>query len=91
MPESVASYPYNSPHQMRPMLPGEHKLDGLRLLAAEVIAGASQLVAHGMPRLRSLLREALRFFGGSFRGCGRRRKPIWGERCRVPSLQLTAT
>lgn len=60
MPETAASYPYNSPHQMLPMLPGEHKLDGLRLLAADVIASAGQLAAHGMPRLRSLLREALR-------------------------------
>ncbi len=60
MLETTASYPYNSPHQMLPMLPGEHKLDGLRLVAAEVIAGAGQLAAHGMPRLRSLLREALR-------------------------------
>lgn len=60
MPESAASYPCNSPHQMLPMLPGEHNLDGLRLLAADVIAGAGQLAAHGMPRLRSLLREALR-------------------------------
>ena len=42
------------------MLPGEHKLNALRLLAAEVIGGAGQLAAHGMPRLRTLLREALR-------------------------------
>ena len=60
MPETVSSYPYNSPHQMLPMLPGEHKLDGLRLLAADVIAGSGLLAAHGMPRLRMLLRDALR-------------------------------
>ncbi|MBN3791680.1 Fic family protein [Burkholderia sp. Ac-20353] len=45
---------------MSPMLPGDHRLDGLRPLAADVIAGASGLVAHGMPRLRALLRDALR-------------------------------
>ncbi|HTH74634.1 MAG TPA: Fic family protein [Trinickia sp.] len=45
---------------MTPMLPGEHKLDALRLLAADVIRGAGDLAAHGMPRLRALLRDALR-------------------------------
>jgi Fic family protein len=42
------------------MLPGEHKLDELRLRAADVIAHAGQLAAHGWPQLRMLLREALR-------------------------------
>lgn len=51
---------YDSPHQMLPMLPGEHRLEALRLQAADVIAAAGQLAAHGMPRLRVLLREALR-------------------------------
>lgn len=60
MSEINVSYPYNGPHQMLPILPGEHKLDGLRLLAADVIASAGELAAHGMPRLRTLLREALR-------------------------------
>jgi len=60
MSETTGSYHYDSPHQMLPMLPGEHKLDDLRLLAAKVIAGAGELAAHGMPQLRALLREALR-------------------------------
>jgi Fic family protein len=60
MTQPTRRYPYDSPHQMQPLLPGEHKLEGLRLLAAEVIAGAGDLAAHGMLRLRALLREALR-------------------------------
>lgn len=60
MSETDRSHPYNSPHQMLPMLPGEHRLDSLRLIAAEVVAEAGELAAQGMPRLRALLREALR-------------------------------
>lgn len=60
MTERAASYPYTSPHQMTPMLPGDHQLERLRLLAADVIAGAGDLASHGMPRLRLLLRGALR-------------------------------
>lgn len=45
---------------MLPMLPSERKLEGLRPLAAEVIAAAGNLAGHGMPQLRLLLREALR-------------------------------
>ena len=60
MTESASSYPYTNPHQMTPLLPGEHKLEGLRLLASDVVRGAGDLVAHGMPQLRALLREALR-------------------------------
>jgi len=60
MTETASSYPYHSPHQMLPMLPGPHKIDDLRPLAADVIARAAGLVAHGMPRLRALLRDALR-------------------------------
>lgn len=54
MNEIKGSYTYTDPHQMFPMLPGEHKLERLRLLAADVIAGAGELAAHGMPRLRTL-------------------------------------
>lgn len=39
MTETVGSFPYSSPHQMTPMLPGEHKLDALRLLAAAYALG----------------------------------------------------
>ena len=60
MKESAGPYLYDGPHQMLPMLPGEHKLESLRLLAAEMIAAAGELAAHGMPQLRLLLRDALR-------------------------------
>ncbi|MEX3958800.1 Fic family protein [Trinickia sp. EG282A] len=60
MTETSGFFPYDSPHQVLPMLPGEHRLEPLRLLAADVIASAGDLAAHGMPRLRTLLREALR-------------------------------
>jgi Fic family protein len=46
---------------MFPLLPGYHVMDTvLRPMAAEVIAQATQLAAHGMPQLRKLLHEALR-------------------------------
>jgi Fic family protein len=60
MTQHSRRYLYDSPHQMQPLLPGEHRLESLRLLAAEVIAGTGELAAHGLPRLRILLREALR-------------------------------
>ncbi|MGV7244442.1 Fic family protein [Caballeronia sp. M23-90] len=55
-----SKYPYYAVHQMHPMLPSELKMDTLRPLAADVIGQAKDLAAHGMPRLRDLLREALR-------------------------------
>jgi Fic family protein len=60
MPQTTRRYLYEFPHQMQPLLPGEHRLDALRPVAARVIAEAGALAAHGMPRLRMLLREALR-------------------------------
>jgi Fic family protein len=57
---NASRYPYDQPHQMQPLLPGEHRLDALRPRAAQVIADSGSLAAHGMPRLRVLLREALR-------------------------------
>ncbi|RAR58828.1 Fic family protein [Paraburkholderia unamae] len=53
-------YPYEHPHQMQPLMPGEHRLESLRPLAARLIAQSAALAAHGMPRLRAALREALR-------------------------------
>jgi Fic family protein len=57
---TASRYLYDQPHQMQPLLPGEHRLDALRPRAAQVIAESGALAAHGMPRLRALLREALR-------------------------------
>lgn len=45
---------------MHPLLPGEVNLDRLRPVAAELIHHSKDLVAHGMPHLRNLLRETLR-------------------------------
>lgn len=45
---------------MHPLLPGDDKLNELRPMAAEVISSAKDLAAHGMPHLRTLLRETLR-------------------------------
>ena len=56
----MQKYHYQSPHQMHPMLPGESRLISLRNDAAEIIRQSNRLVAHGMPHLRSLLRETLR-------------------------------
>ncbi|MFZ6653956.1 Fic family protein [Undibacterium sp. TJN19] len=56
----MSKYPYNNPHQMHPMLPGEAKLNDLRPLAADLISKAKDLASHGMPHLRALLRETLR-------------------------------
>ncbi|WP_322032388.1 Fic family protein [Paraburkholderia sp. J76] len=60
MTQIARRYPYENPHQMQPLLPGEHRLDTLRPLAAQLIAGAGALASHGMPQLRAALREALR-------------------------------
>lgn len=56
----MQKYRYTNPHQMHPLLPSEARLNDLRPLAAEVIGQAKDLAAHGMPHLRSLLRETLR-------------------------------
>jgi Fic family protein len=58
--QQPSKYPYFSPHQMHPLLPSEKQMDGLRPLAAEVIGRAKDLSSHGMPHLRTLLRETLR-------------------------------
>lgn len=42
------------------MLPGKKCMDALRPLAAELITTTHNLLAHGMPQLRVLLRETLR-------------------------------
>lgn len=56
----MSKYHYNSPHQMHPLLPGEVMLNSLRPMAAEVINNSKDLASHGMPHLRTLLRETLR-------------------------------
>jgi Fic family protein len=60
MRPTASRYAYDQPHQMQPLMPGEHRLDALRPRAAQVIAESAGLAAQGMPRLRALLREALR-------------------------------
>ncbi|WP_321787216.1 Fic family protein [Paraburkholderia sp. J94] len=60
MHPTASRYAYDQPHQMQPLMPGEHRLDVLRPRAAQVVAESGQLAAQGMPRLRTLLREALR-------------------------------
>lgn len=56
----MSKYHYNSPHQMHPLLPHEGMLNKLRPMAAEVINKSKDLASHGMPHLRTLLRETLR-------------------------------
>jgi len=56
----MSKYHYNSPHQMHPLLPREAMLNTLRPIAAEVINKSKDLASHGMPHLRTLLRETLR-------------------------------
>ncbi len=60
MTAAPSKYPYYAVHQMHPLLPAEQKMDNLRPLAAQVIGRAKDLAAQGMPRLRELLRDALR-------------------------------
>lgn len=56
----MSKYHYNSPRQMYPLLPSEVMLNSLRPMAAEIINNAKDLAGHGMPQLRTLLRETLR-------------------------------
>jgi Fic family protein len=58
--DKSTKYHYRSPHQMHPLLPSEGPLDDLRPFAAEVIGGAKDLAAQGMPHLRAVLQETLR-------------------------------
>lgn len=60
MGQDRSKYRYHSPHQMHPLLPADKQIDNLRPLAAEVISRAKDLSSHGMPHLRTLLRETLR-------------------------------